>query len=525
MDVRIFFNHARYRGRGMRFRDSLSGKEVRVAKLLEGNRYRVLLLTGASAVSLIMVVAGTALLLYGSEMTAGLKLMTIAVLALAPFPVLSTVALIRSLGSYAKAAESYATRDPLTGLYNQHTFWDLLEYETQRSQRQMYKFSLLVIDLDNFKMINDKFGHEAGDLFLKDFSTILKSAVRKGDIPARYAGDNFTAILPVCDEEQAYVVANRLINSLRNHTLTLPDGSQVRETVSIGVAVFPNHAKDAQDLFLLADTMLGQAKSSGKDNIAFPSDGDNVTMIRNMGDTHLMILDALRNRNKQIVPYFQPIMNVKDKSISAYEVLTRIVVDDRVIPAADFIEAAENMGAIGRIDYQLIEQAFKIVKERNFTGTLFLNLSPKAMVINDFMPTVRALFRDFAINPENMVFEITERDTVKNIRMFGQFIHTLKDEGFRFAIDDFGSGYSSFQYLKTFPIDFLKVDGEFIRTMGGNGSIEKEIVTSIAALAARINVKTIAEYVESEDILGQVESAGIHYAQGYYIQRPSPHLA
>ena len=490
----------------------------------KANRTRKLLLAGAVAISASMGIAAIILPAYRAELPAEFVGVAVAMLVLAPFPAAITAVLVRVLDQYAKAAESYATRDPLTGLYNQHTFWDLLEYETQRSQRQMYKFTLLVIDLDNFKMINDRYGHEAGDQFLKDFSTILKSAVRKGDIPARYAGDNFTAILPVCDEEQAYVVANRLMDSLRNHTLTLPDGSQVRETISIGVAVFPNHAKDAQDLFLLADSMLGQAKSMGKDNIAFPSDGDNAAMIRNMGDTHMMILDALRNRNKHIVPYFQPIMNVKNKSISAYEVLTRIVIDDRVIPAADFIEAAENMGAIGRIDYQLIEQTFKIVKERSFTGTLFLNLSPKAMIINDFMPTVRALFRDYAINPGDMVFEITERDTVKNIRMFEQFVHKLKDEGFRFAIDDFGSGYSSFQYLKTFPIDFLKVDGEFIRTMGGNGSIEKEIVTSIAALAERINVKTIAEYVESETILDQVESAGIHYAQGYFIQRPSPQL-
>jgi len=113
---------------------------------------------------------------------------------------------------------------------------------------------------------------------------------------------------------------------------------------------------------------------------------------------------------------------------------------------------------------------------------------------------------------------------VKNMRMFERFVHKLKDEGFRFAIDDFGAGYSSFQYLKTFPVDYLKVDGEFIRSMGENGSIGTEIVTSIASLAERIKVKTIAEFVENEAILGQVESAGIHYAQGYYIQKPSPHL-
>ena len=488
------------------------------------NRIKSLLLAGASTVSAMMGVTGAVLLMSGSGMPAALKTMAIAILALAPFPAASTVVLVRALDRYAKEAESYATRDSLTGLYNQHTFWDLLQYETQRSERQMYKFSLLLMDIDNFKMINDKFGHEVGDQFLKDFSMVLRSAVRKGDIPARYAGDNFTAILPVCDEEQAHVVANRLRDGLRNHFLTLPDGTQVQATISIGVAVFPSHAKDAQDLFLLADNMLGQAKTTGRDNISFPSNGDNVEMIRNMGDMHIMILDALRNRKNRIVPYFQPIMNVKDKSITAYEVLTRIVIDDRVIPAADFIEAAENMGAIGKIDYQLIEQAFKIVKEQNFAGTLFLNLSPKAMVINDFMPTIRALFRDYAINPGDMVFEITERDTVKNMRMFERFVHKLKDEGFRFAIDDFGAGYSSFQYLKTFPIDYLKVDGEFIRSMGENGSIGTEIVSSIAALAERIKVKTIAEFVENEAILGQVESAGIHYAQGYYIQKPSPHL-
>jgi EAL domain-containing protein (putative c-di-GMP-specific phosphodiesterase class I) len=124
-----------------------------------------------------------------------------------------------------------------------------------------------------------------------------------------------------------------------------------------------------------------------------------------------------------------------------------------------------------------------------------------------------------------MVFEITERDTVKNVRLFESFVRQLKDEGFRFAIDDFGAGYSSFQYLKNFPVDYLKVDGEFIRTMGGNGTIEREIVTSIASLASRLNIKTIAEFVESESILNEVDTAGIDYAQGYHIQRPSPNLA
>jgi len=487
-------------------------------------KIRTILLAGSIAVSLSMALTTILLLAHGRNMPAALNVLVLVILALSPFPAVSTIVLLRSLTKYAKEAESFATRDPLTGLYNQHTFWDLLQYETQRSLRQKYKFSLLHIDIDNFKIINDTYGHEIGDRFLKDFSDILRAAVRKGDIPARFAGDNFTAILPVCDEEQAYIVAKRLMDGLRSHSITLPDGSVVQETISIGVAVFPSHAQDAKDLFLLADSMLGQAKSSGKDNMAFPSDGDNVEMLKNLGEKNIMILDALRHHKKKIVPYFQPIVDVKNRSIMAYEVLTRIIMDDRVIPAADFIEAAESMGAIGKIDYQLIEQTFIMVAEKHYTGTLFLNLSPKAMVISDFMPTIRALFRDYAVKPGDMVFEITERDTVKNVRLFENFVRTLKDEGFRFAIDDFGAGYSSFQYLKNFPVDYLKVDGEFIRTMGGNGTMEREIVTSIASLASRLHIKTIAEFVESESILNEVDTAGIDYAQGYHIQRPSPNL-
>lgn len=472
-----------------------------------------------------MAVIGLTLFLGEPQETGLPLLLTLLLLALSPLPAVGTVFLIRAVDRCAADAETRATRDPLTGLYNQQTFWDLLQYETQRAKRQQYKFSLLLIDLDNFKVINDKYGHEVGDHFLREFADILKASVRKGDIVARYEGDNFTAILPVCDEEQAFVVSRRIMDGMRDYAVSLPDNLRLRETVSIGVAVFPHHAEQPHDLYLLAESMLRQAKSSGKDHLAFPGENDNIALLRNLGEMNILILEALSNReNKRLVPYFQPIVDVKDRSVLAYEVLTRIIVDGRVIPASDFITAAENMGAIGRIDYRLIEQAFTIVKERNYPGTLFLNLSPKALVISDFLPTVRSLFRDFGIDPGTMVFEITERDTVKNVPLVEGFMRKLKDEGFRFAIDDFGSGYSSFQYLKTFPVDYLKVDGEFIRTMGRGGAVEKEIVTSIATLANRLNIKTIAEFVEDEAILREVDAAGIHYAQGYYIKHPSPDL-
>jgi diguanylate cyclase (GGDEF)-like protein len=429
---------------------------------------------------------------------------------------------VRTIALYTREVERFATRDPLTNLYNQISFWDLLKYETERSKRQRYKFSLLVIDIDNFKTVNDTYGHEIGDCYLKSFSSILRTAVRGGDIAARYDGDQFTAILPVCDEGQAYIVAQRFIESVRELSLTLPDGGTLKGTASVGVAVYPDHAQDARDLYLLADSKLSQAKSFGKDRLSMPTDQDNLAALKSIGEKNLMILEALTR--KQFVPYFQPIMNIKTMKIEAYEVLTRIVIGDRVIAAAEFIETAEGMGAVGKIDYQLIDMAFSRVREKNYKGRLFINLSPKALVLNEFMPTIRRFLRDYNIDPSKMVFEITERDTVKNLTLVEHFVRDLKGEGFRFAIDDFGAGYSSYHYLKTFSVDYLKVDGEFIRNMSDNASTERAIVKSIAALAESLGIKTIAEYVETSAILGQVESTGIDYAQGYYIQRPSPDL-
>ncbi|HSB33578.1 MAG TPA: EAL domain-containing protein [Nitrospirota bacterium] len=432
------------------------------------------------------------------------------------------ISVLKALSAYTREIERFAARDSLTNLYNQTSFWDLLRYEASRSKRHKYAFTLLVIDLDNFKAINDSFGHEAGDEFLKDIAVILKNAVRSGDIAARYAGDQFTAILPVCDEGQAHIVARRIIENVRNHARPAAGGVAIKGSVSIGAAVYPDHAGEPKDLFLLADNMLTQAKMRGKDRLSVPSEHDSVEVLKSMGEKSIMILDALANR--RIVPYFQPIVEVKTGRIEAFEVLTRIALPDRVVSAAEFIERVEGMGAIGRLDYQLFEHTLAKVRETNYTGSLFINLSPRALVISEFMPTMRRIMRDYELDPAKLIFEITERDTVKNVELFEKFIHELKQDGVRFAIDDFGSGYSSFQYIKTFSVDFLKVDGSFIRSLVDKGMVEKHIVASIAALAKNLQIKTIAECVESREILGEVESAGIDYAQGYFIQRPSPDL-
>ena len=452
-----------------------------------------------------------------------LKLSILGALALImPLPVAMLGMTVRALREYTEHAQRYATRDPLTDLYNQNTFWDFLNYEIERSKRQKYRFSLMLVDIDNFKAINDKHGHEAGDQFLRTFSDLFKATIRKGDIPARYAGDNFAAILPVCDEAQAHIVAKRLVEALRDTTVDLADGSQVVTTASVGISVFPHHAGDAQDLYLLADSMLAQAKTTGKDRVSVPLDDVNIGSLKSAGEQSLLVMEAIRQH--RIVPYFQPIISVNGSAVLAYEVLTRIVTAERVIPAAEFIDVAESMGAMSRLTCMLMEQAFRLANEKGYRGTLFINLSPKALVLGDFLPSVRSLMADHRFGPERIVFEITERDTVKNTRMIERIVKDLRQEGFRFAIDDFGSGYASFQYIRLFEVDYLKVDGDFIRNMGGAQGTEKAIVMNIASLADKLGIKTIAEYVESAAILEHVRSSGIQYAQGYHINRPSPHL-
>jgi EAL domain-containing protein (putative c-di-GMP-specific phosphodiesterase class I) len=199
----------------------------------------------------------------------------------------------------------------------------------------------------------------------------------------------------------------------------------------------------------------------------------------------------------------------------------RIKLGDQIVAANDFIEQAESMGIAHKMDYLLIEKAFIQIKAQGYEGMLFVNLSPKALIVGEFVARVRHLAHEFSIQPSRIVFEITERETVSNLSLLEKFVLDVKLQGFSFAIDDFGSGYSSFQYIKRFPVDYIKIEGEFIRNML-NDEVYLAFIKSIVTLAKELKIKTIAEYVEDADILAAVTALGIDYAQGYHISRPSP---
>lgn len=434
---------------------------------------------------------------------------------------LNLVGSVKAIYKYTKDLEHYATRDPLTDLYNQRMFWELLGYEIGRAKRHNQTFAVMMLDMDNFKTINDRFGHHFGDSFLQEFAKLLHGAVRNGDMIARYGGDEFCIILPEASETQAHMVAQRIAETLERFSMEAPDGNRIRTTTSIGIAMSPTHGDNPKDLFLVADNMMYKAKNAGKNAIAMPSEDEMAEVFRKAGEKVIMIQNALDQQ--RIVPYFQPICDAHSGEIVIHELLMRIQLDDQVINANDFIEEAENMGIAHKMDYQLIEKAFTEVCLQDYKGMLFVNLSPKALIVGEFASHVSRLAAQYGIEPGRIVFEITERETVRNLTLLEKFVLDAKVQGFSFAIDDFGSGYSSFQYIKCFPVDYIKIEGEFVRNML-NDEVYLAFIKSIVTLAKELKIKTIAEFVEDADILEAVSALGIDYAQGYHISRPSARM-
>lgn len=424
---------------------------------------------------------------------------------------------VKAINKYTNDLEYYAAHDPLTGLFNQRVFSDFLEYEIKRAEHHGYKFALMVIDCDNFKPINDRYGHAFGDMYLQEFSRLLENTKRAEDILSRYGGDEFTLILPECDLDGAFEVSNRIVKAVEEFKLLTTDGGYVGITVSIGISIYPQHSTSAKELFLIADAMMYKVKEEGKNSVKAPMNDDIVCMVKEQKAKSALLLDAVANN--RIVPFFQPIQCAASRDTNIHELLMRIKINDKIISAYEFIEVAESMSIINRMDLMVIENAFIKMKEEHYSGLLFINLSPKSLVVGNYADSITKLIHKYEICKNNIVFEITERETVTNFSVLEKFVINLKIAGYKFAIDDFGSGFSSFHYIKKFPIDYLKIDGEFILNINRDKK-DKAFVNSIVTLAKELGVKTIAEFVEDENIVQTLQEMGVDYLQGFHIGRP-----
>lgn len=432
----------------------------------------------------------------------------------------SSKALSRTLAEL----EYYSMHDPLTGLYNRRHFNNILEYEIGRSERHRHEFSLLMLDLDDFKDINDTYGHPTGDEALCGVAEILREHLRKGDLAARIGGDEFAVVLMETGRTGAGVVANTLGRTLRERVFTAPDGKHFHLTVSIGIATYPADAVNEADLMAGADMAMYRAKGIGKDS-ACTLDGLDAPVkgARQTRDYVEKLREALQK--DRIVPHYHNIVDCKTGELFACETLARLVEPSgEVLSAGQFIETIEKYGMGRELDRIIINKAFQALRERMAQGAsgmkLFLNLSAQEIQGRGVLGYAEELCHTLEIPPECVVFEILERDAISDMTNMRKFLANLREKGFAFALDDFGSGYNSFHYLRELRFEYVKIDGAFVRNIL-NSKIDYALVHNLSRLCKDIGIRTVAEFVESQAIHDALKDMGIDYVQGYHIGMPT----
>uniref|UniRef100_A0A7C5SZS6 EAL domain-containing protein n=1 Tax=Thermocrinis ruber TaxID=75906 RepID=A0A7C5SZS6_9AQUI len=408
--------------------------------------------------------------------------------------------------------------DPLTMLYNRKTFERYVRDNIERSSKIGSMFSIVLIDIDDFKLINDVYGHHTADMVLKELSERLKrSLFRRMDIPARFGGDEFVVLLPDISRDTARAIAERLINILSSKPVKIED-KEIPLSVSAVVVSYPQDGTSEGELITYAEYLMWEAKRKGRGIVLSSEESTHEFSV--VKELERSIMESLEKSS--VVPFYQEIIDLKDMSLFGFEVLMRMKFNGRFLSAGEFVDVAERIGAMQKLDLLLIEKVFENYKlfENKFSLFIFINMVPDNL-IEKFAEKVKAFADKYSVPTGNIIFEITERKAIEDIMRVVSFVRELKNEGFRFAIDDFGSGYSSFYYLKYLPVDFLKIEGEFIKTLP-NSPTDRVFIEGIVSVAKKMGIKTIAEYVESEEVLKVVKDLGIDYAQGYYLGKPEP---
>ena len=414
-----------------------------------------------------------------------------------------------------------AERDSLTGLYNRHYLMDeLTRIVNEKNTKDYFESALLYIDLDNFKFVNDTLGHLAGDSVLKDVANILKTRARSTDLLARLGGDEFAILLYDVNKTQSRIAADHYRRQLADFVFRY-DGNGVDIGCSIGVALLESDVNTKEELLSRADLACHIAKRSGRNRIHMYEykDKQNVaTMSTDMGWARKIKRSI---ENNQFIMAKQPIINVQTNEISGYEVLLRMRDEkSELVMPAGFLSSADRFGLSVDVDRWVIKNGIHMISLGEAEDLSYsINLSPKS--IGD--PTILRLIQDelanTGIDTSNIVFEITETGAIKNIASAVKFLTELRNLGFKTALDDFGVGYSSFSYLKDFPVDYIKIDGSFIDGLLDD-KLKQAIVKSMTDVAHAIKIKTVAEFIEDQATLEFLAKIGIDYGQGYHIGKP-----
>ncbi len=417
-----------------------------------------------------------------------------------------------------------ASHDTLTGLINRREFETRIveSFNTLRNDPES-THAVLYIDLDQFKVVNDTFGHAAGDELLRQLTEIVQSQIRSTDVFARLGGDEFGILLERCNEALAMKVAETIRDSIEGYRFEWQD-SFTTIRASIGVVMVTADEESAANLLSSADVACYSAKDMGRNQVHLYEDSDASLRHEEMKWVS-RITNAVEDNRFEL--YFQPIIGIKECDESArghYELLLRMRDESGALVSPDqFIPAAERYNLMSTLDRWVIHTALSELADRTTEGeakyTLAINLSGTSLSEDRFLDYVIKELESRKLPQGAICFEITETAAISNLSRVVHFMQTLKTLGCKFSLDDFGSGLSSFTYLKNLPVDYLKIDGQFVRYVA-NDVVDESMVKAIAEVGRAMGIATIAERVETREVLDKLAALGVEYAQGYYIARP-----
>lgn len=418
-----------------------------------------------------------------------------------------------------------AFHDPLTKLPNRRGLFDALQKALQQAHAEKHPLTVMFIDLDDFKLVNDFGGHRAGDEVLQAVANALSSELRSGEIVARLGGDEFAVMCPALDGDDAGALAVRLVNAVAAVRHVTPERT-LRLGCSVGIASYPTDATTLDDLIACADTAMYQAKQSGKNGWSrWRNDPARAEAETRRVNWNARMHHALRNDG--LVLHFQPVFHATDMRVSHHEALLRMVDEQdpsKLISPNSFIGHAERSGKIVLIDRWVFRTCVERLAQTPSSVCIAANLSARSLEEQDFPGFLRDLLQQHGVDPRRLHIELTETLAISDPLAARQAIASLGALGCAVHLDDFGSGFNSFAQLKQLDVDALKIDGSFVRSLAADES-NRLFIAAMIEIAHKLKLVTIAEHVEDAATLDILRSLGVDLVQGFHLGRPGPSLA
>ncbi|MEK6750294.1 MAG: EAL domain-containing protein [Pseudomonadota bacterium] len=417
-----------------------------------------------------------------------------------------------------------AERDSLTGLFNRHRFHEEMNRTLDVAQRRQSSGALIFFDLDGFKLVNDTFGHSAGDAILIRVANEVSTFVRRGEVFSRFGGDEFAVLLSEGSQQDAEILAERIVRAIGQIPFSFGE-RKLRLTASVGIALFPQHSIVGDELLMHADTAMYQAKESGKAAwcVYKPTfDGGSKSVVRLAWNSRIQ--NALDNGLLRV--HYQGIFGADDRQLHHLEALVRMEDEanpGQVIMPAQFIAYAEKTGKIVEIDRWVIMHTLGMLARTPSLPAVAVNISGKSLDDPELPQFIIENLRRFNVAPQRLMIELTETNAVSDLQDAQRLIERLQDYGCAVCLDDFGAGFASFTYLKHLRANILKIDGQFIRDLPRD--LDNQVfVKAMVEVAKGLKKQVIAEYVEDLATLQMLQTIGVDMVQGYFLHHPGPEL-